>query len=139
MNERLRQRRRNQTAALAGALGVIGWLALAACSNQAEGERCQTANDQNDCQEGLVCLPATQVNPAYNSADRCCPANRSEATHPACTLLQAPVAGDSAPPPDTGPVGTPDTGVVDTGAADATDAADAADGGDTDAADAADQ
>src|SRR5690606_14242775 len=101
-------RRRNLAAAVT-ALTLGGWLALVACSNNAEGERCQTANNNDDCQDGLICLAAAQVNPSYNSSDRCCPPDRSTATHPACTLLQNPIAGDSAPPPDTGPP-APDSG-----------------------------
>jgi hypothetical protein len=141
MNQRIRRkRRRGATAAIAGAVMVSGWLVLTACSNQAEGERCQTANNSDDCQDGLICLVASQVNPNYNQSDRCCPVDRSQATHPACTLLQNPVAGDSAPPPDTGPVGPPDTGVDTSTPADAgIDADDAGDDAGDDAADAADQ
>jgi len=127
--------RRVKITAVVTLLSVAGWVALVACSNNAEGERCQTANNNDDCQDGLVCLPASQVNPNYNSSDRCCPVDRTKATHPACTLLQSSVGGDSAPPPDTGPVGVDsgnDTGADtghDTGADAANqDAADAADG-----------
>jgi hypothetical protein len=129
--------RRRKIAAVVTALTVSGWFVLSACSNSAEGERCQVNNNNDDCADGLVCLASSQVNPSYNSADRCCPVDRSTASHPACTLLQNPVAGDSAPPPDTGPAdpdtGTPDTGTLDTGTPDT-----GADAGDLDAADDAD-
>lgn len=134
MNERIRRNRRTKTATIVTLALTAGWFALVACSNQAEGDRCQTANGNDDCQDGLICLASTQVNTNYNSADRCCPVDRATATHPACTLLQNPVAGDSAPPADTGPVDTDSGG--DTGAPDADADADA---GDLDAADAADE
>jgi hypothetical protein len=128
--------RRRKIAAVVTTLGMSGWLVLSACSNSAEGERCQVNNNNDDCADGLVCLASSQVNPSYNSSDRCCPVDRTTASHPACTLLQNPVAGDSAPPPDTGPAnpdtGTPDTFVPDTGIDTGVDA------GDLDAADAAD-
>ena len=126
--------RRRKIAAVVTSLVVGGWLVLTACSNMAEGDRCQTENNNDDCQDGLICLSKANVNQGYNNSDRCCPPNRSTATHPACTQLQNPIAGDSAPPPDTGPVNNDsgsDTGVdtgVDTGAD--------ADAGNLDAADA---
>lgn len=128
--------RRTKVAAVVTTLTIAGWLALSACSNNAEGERCQVNNNNDDCENGLLCLAASQVNPSYNGSDRCCPADRALATHPACTLLQNPVAGDSSPPPDTGPA-NPDTGTTDTGTTD-TGADTGVDAGDLDAADAAD-
>ncbi len=121
---------------------VGGIVTLAACSNQGEGDRCQAENGDDDCQSGLVCLAATQkafngggpglVNAPYNNSDRCCPYDRSTATHPACVLLQTTITGDGAPPPaDTGPAvdATTDTNKPDTSTVDAADAADdAADG-----------
>ena len=92
-------------------------VALAACSDQDEGDRCQTQNGNEDCSPGLVCLAAGNVNPPFNKSDRCCPADRRSATHPACALLTATVTGDSAPPPDTGPTpdATPDAAPADGG------------------------
>ena len=119
---------------------LCGIVTLAACSNQAEGERCQAENGNDDCQDGLVCLAATQktfnggvglVNAPYNNSDRCCPYERSTASHPACVLLQTTVTGDAAAPPaDTGPTpdATTDASQPDTSTVDAADAADAADG-----------
>lgn len=127
--------RRRKIAAVVTGLTLAGWLVLTACSNNGEGERCQVNNDDNDCEQGLVCLPSSQVNPSYNSSDRCCPIDRTTASHPACTLLRNPVAGDSAPPADTGP-SNPDTGTTDTGTQD-TGVDTGVDAGDTDAADAA--
>ncbi len=104
---------------MASLLGVFA--ALAACSNQGEGDRCQAENGNDDCQDGLMCLAATQkpfgsgsglVNPPFNNSDRCCPPNRNTATHPACVVLSPSVAGEGGAPPDaTGPVpdATPDT------------------------------
>jgi hypothetical protein len=128
--------RRNTIAAVATTVGVACWLVLSACSNNGEGERCQIDNVNDDCENGLVCLTKSQVNQGYNNSDRCCPPDRSTATHPACTQLQNPVAGDSSPPADTGPVAT-DSGSTDTGIDTGSDAASDADAGDPDASDAA--
>jgi hypothetical protein len=86
---------------------------IAACSNGGEGDRCQAENNASDCQDGLICLPASQkafnvssglVNYPYNTSDRCCPQDRSTATHPACVVQTASLVADSAvPPSDTGP------------------------------------
>lgn len=116
-----------------------GFVTLAACSNQGEGDRCQAENGNEDCQTGLVCLPATVkpvdnggtglVNPPYNNSDRCCPPDRAKANHPACVPLNTSATGDGAPPPgDTGP--KPDVS-VDSAAETSTPDADAA--GDADA------
>ena len=90
--------------ALASLLGAF--VALTACSNYDEGDRCETLNGNDDCASPLQCVPKAQINQPFNNSDRCCPVDRSTATHPACTLLQSPVGGDAAPPGDTGP--TPD-------------------------------
>lgn len=92
---------------------VGGFIALAAaCSNQGEGERCQSANGNDDCNtaEGLICIPEGQLRNA--NSDHCCPADRSKAKHPIC---QRPVdiVGDGGAPPDTGPPPTPDAGGTD--------------------------
>ena len=119
---------------------VGGVVTLAACSNQGEGDRCQAENGNDDCQSGLVCLAATQksfnggdgrlVNPPYNNSDRCCPADRSQATHPACAVPTNPTGTDAAPPADTGPAADANTDAnkPDANPVDAADAADAADG-----------
>jgi hypothetical protein len=87
------------------AASVAGFIALSACSNYSEGERCE---QNDDCQDGFLCLAAPLVNAPYGSSARCCPPDRSTATHPACTILQAVVDG-STPPAETGP--TPDATV----------------------------
>ena len=73
-------------AALASAL-----LALLACSNQGEGERCDhnASNLGNDdCQNGLTCV---QQNALTNGMgyDACCPFDRTQATTAVCSLNQA--------------------------------------------------
>ena len=89
---------------------IATFVALAACSNNGEGERCDFDNGNDDCQDGLVCVPATAqgnrgagygtVNPPYNSSDRCCPLDRTTASHPAC-VLGASTGADAAPTPPT--------------------------------------
>lgn len=132
---------RFRIASVVGALGACAWLALSACSNQGEGERCEFLNGNDDCQDGLVCLPRSAqnnsslgvVNPPFNNSDRCCPPDRSQATHPACVIPRSPVSDASAPPPDTGPLPDVSVDAAPDGTADAADAgqdvADAADGG----------
>ena len=100
------------------------FVTLTACSNQPEGDRCQTENGNADCADGLVCLASGQkafnggvgyVNSPYNNSDRCCPLDRSKATHPACVpLVTSGVAdgavegGETGPTGDSGPSGTVD-------------------------------
>lgn len=50
---------------------------------------------------GYIAAGYNGVNEGYNTSDRCCPANRALATHPACVKLEG--TTDAAPPPNTGP------------------------------------
>jgi hypothetical protein len=92
-----------RTASLFGGLAVGIFLAVAACSNQGEGERCQTANGSDDCRSGedLVCTPFTDL--TNTTSDRCCPRDRSTATNPVCKIAINPVGTDASAPADTGP------------------------------------
>jgi hypothetical protein len=94
---------------------------VAACSNQGEGERCEVDNGDDDCRtgEGLSCYPEAQLKNA--GSDRCCPRDRSKATHPVCKQSSN-IDFDAAPPPDTGPPPPK------TDAGDASDAAESPDG-----------
>jgi hypothetical protein len=112
---------------------VAAFVALSACSNYEEGERCEVLNGNEDCKDGLQCTPKAQINTPYDSSDRCCPVDRTTATHPACVVLTTPITTDAAPlDSNTGP--TPDA-TIDTGTDTSppqeagTDAADAAEGG----------
>jgi hypothetical protein len=113
---------------------VSGWIALPSCSDQDEGDRCEIANGNEDCKEGLLCLPERDVTPPYNTTARCCPQDRSLASHPGCRQATTPFDGGPTPP-DTGPlpdvaVDSPEEAEVDaTDAADAESDADADDGG----------
>lgn len=97
-------------AASAAALPIV-----AACSNNAEGERCDVLacngpcgpGNEPDCQDGLHCTSKTDLNGA--SSDLCCPPDRTTASTPQCQVAHAPVGGDagvpgadSGPPADTG-------------------------------------
>ncbi len=107
-------------------------LIASACSNQGEGERCEILNGNDDCrtEDGLICYPSNQLR--NTTSDRCCPADRSRATHPVCKTSVDTGSGDALAPPDTGTT-TPETGTPDDDAG-----SDASDGGEGDA-DAADQ
>ena len=118
-------------------LAFAGFVALTACSDYEEGDRCEILNGNSDCASGLQCLPKAVINTPYNSSDRCCPVDRTTATHPACTILQTPITGDAAPSDaSTGPgadasvIDAPtDTSTVPEAGTDAADAADADEGG----------
>jgi hypothetical protein len=111
---------------------VLAATIVPACSNMAEGERCDVRSDNggnDDCQDGLRCTPAGDVR---QPSDICCPPDRSKATTTVCA--QAPSPGGNIPPSDAGADTTtadtsaPDTSTSDTGVADAeVDAFDAAD------------
>jgi hypothetical protein len=111
------------------AAGMIA--AFPGCSSQGEGERCSVLSDNNgndDCQDGLICVAAAQLNGAGNTTDRCCPPDRTTATTVACQL---PSGGgiDAAPPPVDANVDSPSAEGGDSAAADAgTDAGAGADG-----------
>ncbi len=53
-------------------------ISAVACSNQGEGERCDTRNGNDDCESGLYCTPLSQLagdNAAKGEgAALCCPA-----------------------------------------------------------------
>jgi hypothetical protein len=107
-----------------GAVVVGGFLALFACSNQAEGERCESLQGNDDCQDGLICYQAALL--IGTTSDRCCPQDRSQATTQVCRAATN---------------GIGDAGFVDTGPPSAADAGDAGSASTSDAdatADAAD-
>ena len=87
---------------MCAALGAF--VALAACSNYEEGDRCELLNGNEDCESPLQCTPAAQLNVGFRGSDRCCPVDRSTATQPACMQPQVIIGGDAAPPDaNTGP------------------------------------
>lgn len=100
-----------RTATIALCLIAGGFIALAACSNQGEGERCDSLNGDEDCKtdEDLACYPAGLL--TGTASDRCCPKDRTRATHPVCKTPVAVVGTDGGAPPDTGPPSTPDASV----------------------------
>ncbi len=128
-------------ACLLGTGIVCVLFALTACSNGAEGDRCEYDNLNDDCQDGLICIPASPrpgapytVNQQYANSDRCCPPVQSQATHPAC--LPSTGTGGDGSAPEAGPSdgGTDSSSDVSVDApadspSDATDAADAPDAG----------
>jgi hypothetical protein len=72
-----------------------------ACSNQGEGEFCDSNNGNNDCQEGLQCVPGLGV-PAAGivNRDRCCPVPPAQPTTAACSSPSATVIDASTEAPD---------------------------------------
>lgn len=94
-------------AGLLATLLAAAFFVFAACSNQGEGERCDSLNGNDDCKtdEGLECYPAIRLNNA--GSDRCCPRNRAEATQPVCMTPVSVIGEDASTPADTGPPPSP--------------------------------
>ncbi len=96
---------------------ALGAVALgAACSGQGEGERCSVLADNGgneDCAGALLCVASGQLN--GSSSDRCCPADRTQATTAVCAVQSA-VGIDAGLPPEGG---TAEGGDLEAGAADA--------------------
>jgi hypothetical protein len=74
-----------------------GFVALTACSNYGEGERCEILNGNDDCESGLQCTPKATIPQGFNNSDRCCPVNRAASNVPACGQPQVIIGGDAAP------------------------------------------
>jgi hypothetical protein len=107
------------------AVGIFGGailacaVAIAACSNQGEGDRCDVNADNSgndDCKDGLVCTPQSSLG-NNSSTDLCCPSDRRLATTPQCAIPQTPTGGDSGAPNVDGSVPTMDGGADDSGEA----------------------
>jgi hypothetical protein len=80
---------------------LLAALAVPACSNQGEGERCDTRGENggnDDCLDGLKCTRADTLGTGA-SADLCCPVDRTKATTAGCKLPPAPAGGDASIPP----------------------------------------
>jgi hypothetical protein len=81
---------------------VAACVLLVACSDQGEGERCDLANGNNDCQAGLVCKPPTEVH-VNGDYDVCCPLDPNKATPGSvCATGSSSLGDSSAPEPDSG-------------------------------------
>lgn len=82
-------------ALLAFAPLTLAFALFVACSNQGEGERCDTQGENNgnsECQSGLRCTPAAEL--SGSQVDRCCPEVRESATVDICK----PITGSASPP-----------------------------------------
>jgi hypothetical protein len=110
-------------ACLVGALVMSGFLALGACSNGGEGDRCESLNGNDDCNTdiGLICTPAALL--VGTTSDRCCPADRTQATETVCKTPVSGVQADAIAPTDTGPPPTTTDASVNDAAPEAGDAA----------------
>jgi len=76
-----------RTKARCSALAVALLVSLGscmACSQQAEGDRCDTANKNGDCESGLICVPLSQLHRGTEGAV-CCP--QDNATADVCLKL----------------------------------------------------
>lgn len=110
--------------------GALLTALAASCTGQGEGQRCQSANNNDDCQSGLVCGKAKTS--SGTNFEVCCPPAGQTASDPLC-IEAPPSPGSDASITDGA---STDTGSND-GQSDATsDAADASDTGTTDSGDA---
>ncbi len=85
---------------------------FAACSDQAEGERCDTRNTRlgsDDCQPGLICVPGADLGSSganycvgtsglVTTCGVCCPEDRANATTSVCLITSTLPGADAAPP-----------------------------------------
>ncbi len=103
------------------AVGFVVIVPTASCATHGEGERCETNNNNDDCDNGLICTPGGQITIVTeagvnnSSADICCPPDRSQATTDICKLNPL-SPGSDASLPDTG---VPDATSSDSGGGDA--------------------
>ena len=79
---------------------VTSLTASLACSNQGEGEFCDSNNGNNDCQGGLECVPAPGLSGTLTNRDRCCPILPAQPTTSACSLNTTTVIDASTEVPD---------------------------------------
>ena len=82
-----------RSVAVFGFVAALALLSAPGCSQQGEGERCDSAkNGDLDCDSGLSCVKKAQL--LEGITDRCCPAEGSE-TDKRCTRGVAPTLGSS--------------------------------------------
>jgi hypothetical protein len=81
--------------------GGLALVPATGCSNQGEGERCNTLSDNNgaeDCQSGLVCTAVGNlgIKPFEGAGDgRCCPLARETAMTAVCKLSVGAIPSDA--------------------------------------------
>jgi hypothetical protein len=88
-------------------VALLGVSLLFACSKQGEGERCDPNSGSLDCETGLICRTADQLNIVSTGVGLCCPPDGVPSTVGACQA-GAVLPPDQAPPAN-------DAGSVDAG------------------------
>jgi hypothetical protein len=73
---------------------------VGACSNESEGQPCSTANGNDDCDDGLVCVKPPN-SAATNAPTVCCPQDLSQATTPECSVPSFTLGDGSTAAPET--------------------------------------
>ena len=88
---------------------------LLACGRQAEGERCDTANGDDDCESGLRCVSNTELSQIEEGALCCPPADQTPSVE-TCNA-DIPLFGEDDDSDDQRDAaeGTPDDGTADAG------------------------
>lgn len=103
-------RRPSQTLPRLTASGGVGLLAVMlaavtplACGEQTEGERCDPNNGSYDCESGLECKRANELNIEGRGVGLCCPPDGVTPTVDACRAnARLPDEDDYVPPPMSG-------------------------------------
>jgi hypothetical protein len=118
--ERTPRMRKRFASLLLPVVAALLFVSFGACSNEGEGQPCDTnaGNGGNDdCQSPLVCT--TGLNNATDP--RCCPQDRANATTPECSLSSANFDGASPAPPDasTADTSSPEAASTETGTSEA--------------------
>jgi hypothetical protein len=91
---------------------LLGSMTSMSCSGQGEGERCDPANHDDDCESGLSCVPLSALNRGTTGAV-CCP--KTNATADIC--LQVDFSGEDEDPNDPPSSTVPTSGLPSTPAA----------------------
>lgn len=65
-----------RSACLFAFVSAIALLSVPGCSQQGQGERCDSINGDTDCDTGLSCIPKQKL--LDGVTDRCCPAENTE-------------------------------------------------------------
>jgi hypothetical protein len=65
-------------------VALLGASLAIACSKQGEGERCDPNSGSLDCESGLVCRTADQLNIVATGVGLCCPPDGVQSAVSAC-------------------------------------------------------
>jgi hypothetical protein len=97
-------------AAFTLASALVTALFMPACSQQGEGERCDSINGDTDCDDGLKCVSRNDL--ADSGTDRCCDPDQTTFSDSRCRPGTAPVDPVGGAPSDGGTGSGPQAGAA---------------------------